>query len=662
MSAVMPGPKRRRNGARAGADQNPQIETILERIRDARNFDFRNYKRPTLHRRIERRMSDNRCRTLADYIALLDKSPAEYDALIGTMLIKVTSFFRDEETWKVLAEKILPRLLSEKRPGEEIRVWCAGCATGEEAFSVAILLAEAMGPAFHTGDVKIFGTDVDEKAIATARRAVYPGTALESAPAKLRGRYFEQEHGGWSVRKEIRRAVVFGVNNLVSDAPISRIDLLICRNVFIYLDAELQKRVLTRFHYALRRHGVILLGKSELIPFAARLFEPVDLSRRIYRKNGRRDALAGQDRLLGMLEQETVSRGSEETRAEMAATEEFHRGVLQSLRMPVIATDMDGTVLSWNPAAAAIWGRSEAEVAGKKLTALALPGLSGDLLIEKTVAVRDGRSKLEISPGVFTRPNGKGPTQLSVEVAALRNAGREITGLLYTVHDVTEVRELDAELSKATSERQIAYEQLQTINEEMQSSNEELETTNEELQTTNEELQSTNEELGTTNEELQSTNAELDATNREVATRTEEMNRLAFLQRAIIRNLSAAVVVLDVKGHIRLWNLAAERLLGVTEDEATGNVFWTLLVPALNRAVLTRLKKAMGQNQPLRAEQIDYELPTGSLGHARLTAVPIAEGGEALGSVILFEDTTRLSKVSAELAELKSGKGRAGRK
>src|SRR5437016_6657606 len=262
------------------------VEQILERIRATRSFDFRNYKRPTLHRRIERRMAERRCKTAAEYLVLLDRDPAEYDALIASMLIKVTGFFRDSETWTLLSEKVIPQLLSEKRPGEELRVWCAASATGEEAFSVAILLATAMGPAFQNQEVKIFGTDADEKSVAFARRGVYSREQVKPLPTDLLKTWFVEEPTGWSVRKDIRRSVVFGVNNLVSDAPISRLDLLVCRNVFIYLDATLQKRVLTRFHYALRRNGLLLLGKSELIPFAARIYEPVDVRRRIYRKNG----------------------------------------------------------------------------------------------------------------------------------------------------------------------------------------------------------------------------------------------------------------------------------------------------------------------------------------------------------------------------------------
>jgi two-component system CheB/CheR fusion protein len=335
------------------------IEAVLERIREASNFDFRNYKRATLRRRIERRMVDRRKLDVEEYLALLDAEPAEYDALLRSMLIKVTSFFRDPEVWDVLSKKTIPQLLAEKRPGEEIRIWCAGCATGEEAFSIAILMAEAMGPAFSNQDIKIFGTDVDEKAIASARRGVYRKEQLERVPKQMLRDWFVEEAGGYSVRKEIRRCVVFGINNLVSDAPISRLDLLLCRNVFIYLDNQLQKRVLTRFHYALRRNGILVLGKSELIPFAAKIYEPLDLARRVYRKDGRGNTTVQQERLVGLLEQESVARGGDEA-AELGVTELFHRDVVQSLRTPVLVTGLDGTIMLWNAASAALWGRARA--------------------------------------------------------------------------------------------------------------------------------------------------------------------------------------------------------------------------------------------------------------------------------------------------------------
>jgi two-component system CheB/CheR fusion protein len=308
-----------------------------------------------------------------------------------------------------------------------------------------------------------------------------------------------------------------------------------------------------------------------------------------------------------------------------------------------------------------MWGRTEADVVGKKLAALGLPGLSGEVLVERTAAVREGRSPREQATGTISQP-GRPPVQLQVTVMPLRPAGKqEIQGLVYVAQDVTATGELRSELQRVNTERQNAVEELQTVNEELQSSNEELETTNEELQsaneelqTTNEELQSTNEELETTNEELQSTNAELDATNRELASRTDEMGRLAFLQRTIIRSLSTAVIVVDPKGRISEWNLAAERLLGVSEQEAVGQNLWTLHVPSLSRAFVARLRKAVSANQSIRGEEVEYELPNGTPGHATMTAVPIVDDGNSRGSVIFFEDSTRLRSLNSELIKLKA--------
>ncbi|HEX9288332.1 MAG TPA: CheR family methyltransferase [Anaeromyxobacteraceae bacterium] len=631
------------------------LEDILEKIRGARNFDFRNYKRATLQRRIERRMSERRCRSMSEYAELLDRAPEEYDALVSRMLIKVTSFFRDAETWDLIARKVLPPLIKKKQAGEELRIWSVGCATGEEAYSVAILVAEALGPAAATANVKVFGTDVDEAAVAMARRGIYPRAAVEDLPKDRLARWFTQVPEGWAVKKDIRRMVVFGVNNLVSDAPISRLDLLLCRNVFIYLDARLQKRVLSRFHYALRPDGVLVLGKSELIPFAANVFEPIDLQRRVYRRgstNGRE--LLDEERLAGLLEQEDVSRAVRQTRDDLSALGQFHRELLDAVPYPVLATTVDGAVSFWNAAAARLWKRTAADVHGKRITALGLPGLAGDLLVEKTAQVREGKADRRSAEGTIDRGDGE-PVTLSVDVTPLRDAGNEVVGLLYVGQDVTALRRMDETLRAAREERDRSVEDLRTATEEMQSSNEELETTNEELQsaneelqTTNEELQSANEELETTNEELQSTNAELDATNRELAHRTEELNFLSFHQRTIIRSLSAAVAVLDPQGRITVWNLAAERLLGLTEAEAVGQLLWTLRVPILARALMKEIRKKLLKQLALRVEDIQYERPGGGRGHAALSAVPLVEDQRALGSVIIVEDTTRAVLLAEE--------------
>ncbi|HET7826123.1 MAG TPA: protein-glutamate O-methyltransferase CheR, partial [Anaeromyxobacter sp.] len=311
-----------------------QLEQVIDRIRRARNFDFHNYKRATIQRRVERRMSDRQCGTMTEYVALLDRSPEEYDALLASLFIKVTSFFRDEETWDLLANKVLPDLVTGKSPGDQIRIWSAGCATGEEVYSAAMLLAELLGPKIQNYQVKVFGTDVDEGAIAHARHGFYSAKAVAELSKERLSRFFTRVPGGYSVSKDLRRLVVFGVNNLVSDAPISHLDLLLCRNVFIYVDAALQKRVLSRFHYALRHGGALVLGKSELIPFAAKIFEPIDPSRRVYRR-GARGASTNVDGLLGQLEQEEVARAVRQGREELAGgNADLNRDALQSMPLP----------------------------------------------------------------------------------------------------------------------------------------------------------------------------------------------------------------------------------------------------------------------------------------------------------------------------------------
>jgi two-component system CheB/CheR fusion protein len=316
----------------------------------------------------------------------------------------------------------------------------------------------------------------------------------------------------------------------------------------------------------------------------------------------------------------------------------------------VIATATDGTVLVWNAAAGRLWGRTENDVVGKKVQTLGLPGLSGDLLIDKTAALREGRSEVERGATTLrSAPDGR-DLQLAVEVVPMKHRNGETAGLLYSVQDVTAFRELLQEL-------QTSNEELQSSNEELETTNEELQSANEELQTTNEELQSTNEELETTNEELQSTNAELDATNRELAHRTEEMNAGGYVQRAVIRSLNSAVVVLDERGRVKAWNLAAERLLGIPEDEAVGQLLWTLHIPALPRSELQRIRKSLSQNTAVRGDHVAYELPNGSRGQAQVSAVPLVDGGTTLGSVIILEDATRMATLAAEVTALKAQNG-----
>jgi two-component system CheB/CheR fusion protein len=263
---------------------DPTFEALLVYIKESRGFDFTGYKRSSVMRRVTRRMNQVGIADYHDYLDYLQVHPDEFTTLFNTILINVTGFFRDAEAWEHLAGEIVPQLIESKPAGEPVRIWSAGCASGEEAYTLAMMLAELMGVDAFRDRVKIYATDVDEEQLNEARQASYTEQQIEAVPAGLRERYFEGNNGRHTFRKDLRRSVIFGRNDLVQDAPISRIDLLVCRNTLMYFNAETQSRILTRFHFALADGGVLFLGKAEMLLSHGNLFSPADLKRRIFRR------------------------------------------------------------------------------------------------------------------------------------------------------------------------------------------------------------------------------------------------------------------------------------------------------------------------------------------------------------------------------------------
>ena len=280
------------------------FEALLQFLKRTRGFDFTGYKRQSLERRFRRRMDALELKSFGDYLDYLEVHPDEYDALFDTILINVTDFFRDPAAWRHLSEEALPAMLEDLAVDEPIRVWSAGCATGQEPCTIAMALCEALGQQAYRRRVKIYATDIDEEALNVARAASYDAHAVESVPPELRERYFERTDQRYTFRADLRRNVIYGRNNLVHDAPISRLDLLVCRNTLMYLTAETQAHILRHFHFALRPTGVLMLGKSELMISHRELFGAVDLKQRIFRK------LAGgrslQARVAGLAEGERI--------------------------------------------------------------------------------------------------------------------------------------------------------------------------------------------------------------------------------------------------------------------------------------------------------------------------------------------------------------------
>jgi two-component system CheB/CheR fusion protein len=265
-------------------EEKPGFEALLEHLTRYRGIDFGGYKQPSLIRRVVSRMRVAGVGDCVDYLAYLDGHPAEYTALFDSILINVTGFFRDDAAWGYVRESLLPQLLASKPTGEPVRVWSAGCASGEEVCTLAMLFAEVVGLEAYCRRVKIYATDVDEEALGQARQGVYNDQDMESIPAALRKRYFETIGTRHVFRPELRRAIVFGRQDMLRDAPISRVDLLVCRNTLMYFDTEAQRRILARFHVALAETGHLFLGKAELIPAHTHLFRPVNLKHHIFQR------------------------------------------------------------------------------------------------------------------------------------------------------------------------------------------------------------------------------------------------------------------------------------------------------------------------------------------------------------------------------------------
>ena len=260
------------------------LEDLLTFIRDSRGFDFTGYKRSSLARRIRKRMHEAGSADFVDYRDRLESSAEEFGLLFNTILINVTGFFRDTETWTFLQREVMPELLADVDGEREIRVWSAGCASGEEAYSLALAFSAALGVEETAKQVKIYGTDIDDEALRDARIGLYSAKNLEGLPAEMRDKYFEQNGTQFSFRPDLRRRVIFGRHDITRDAPISRLDLLVCRNTLMYFNVETQSQVIDRFHFALREGGYLFLGKAEMLLSDGERFEVVSMRQRIFRR------------------------------------------------------------------------------------------------------------------------------------------------------------------------------------------------------------------------------------------------------------------------------------------------------------------------------------------------------------------------------------------
>ncbi|HYN59012.1 MAG TPA: chemotaxis protein CheB [Rubrivivax sp.] len=535
---------------------------ILMLLRSATGHDFSQYKKSTLARRIERRMAQQGIEDAEVYARFLKEQPAELHVLFRELLINVTSFFRDPLAFVALKTEVLLALLADKPENYVLRAWVAGCATGEEAYSIAMLLRELMDEARQHFKVQLYSTDLDDDAIVKARAGLYPpNIAQDVTPERLR-RFFTKEDSGYRVNKEIREMVVFAVQSVIKDPPFTRLDLLACRNLLIYLEPELQNRMIPAFHYALKPGGVLFLSPSESIGGHTELFEPIDRKWKLYRAKpsaasirtvlGSGLSWAGRS---GLSAPSPLQRPAEPHYAELAK-----RTLLQSFAPAAVVTDLQGNILYVHGETGKFLRPAPGQPTHNVIE-MAREGLQlalrevlrhacdeGRPAQSRTLSVRTEGRDQALSLGVRSLPDPDASHRVLLisfqelaGTAAAKPTRRPRSG---STAEAQRIVELERELAYAT-------ESMKAMLEEQQASNEELKSTNEELQSTNEELQSTNEELETSKEELQSVNEELVTVNAELQAKIEQMAGMQDDMKNLLDNIRIGTIFLDRKLLIR---------------------------------------------------------------------------------------------------------------
>ena len=556
------------------------LEKIVILLRARTGHDFSLYKRNTLYRRIERRMGIHRIGKMVSYVRYLQENPQELDLLFKELLIGVTNFFRDPPSWEQLRTQAIPALLASRPSGQALRVWVPGCSTGEEAYSMAITLKEAVEQAVPKENftVQIFATDLDRDAIDKARQGLYPHSiATDVSPERLK-RFFIKEERGYRVRKEIREMVIFAPQNLIMDPPFTKLDILSCRNLLIYLTPAVQKKLMPLFHYSLNPGGILFLGSAETIGGATNLFVPLSGKSRLFRRpeSAARpepiefpSSFSTGASVLSVKAPELKPAGSLQTLADQL--------VLQRYAPPTVLANDKGDICYISGRT----GKYLEPAAGKanwNIFAMARDGLRYELTGAFQKALR--QKECVTLRGLKVGTNG-GTQYVDVTVQQLDEPG-SLHGLVMIVFTDTVAAPViteaatrapkshvrSARVAELEQELQQVHAEARTIREEMQTAQEEFRSTNEELQSTNEELQSTNEELTTSKEEMQSLNEELQTVNAELQGKVDELSRVSNDMKNLLNSTDIATLFLDTDLNVRRFTPQATKIIKLIPSDA----------------------------------------------------------------------------------------------
>ena len=580
---------------RSATQSTPLNDNALKKIfillRAQTSHDFSQYKPSTICRRIERRMAVHQIDSTDAYVKYLQQTPVEIEALFRDLLIGVTNFFRDPEAFEALESLVIPKLFEGKPPGAVIRAWSTGCSTGEEAYSLAILLHEQSEKLKQNYKLQVFASDIDSRAIAVARAGVYPASVNTNISPERLARFFTAEPDGsaYRIHKNIRDILVFSEHDVIKDPPFSKLDLICCRNLLIYFDSDLQKKLITLFHYALQPHGMLFLGTSETIGELANLYSVIDRKSKVYQRNedfqGERRAALGRFLPPQMLKDadQPVFVGKMQHPAKLSLRELTEQTLLQQLAPVAALVNSHGDILYLHGRAGMFLEPSPGDAGINNILKMAREGLRRDLTtaLHKTTNTKERTQCL----GLRVKTNGHySLVNFSVCPVVAGSAGALESPLFLVTLEValtphtqpnavmalpagssgdTPPDDVNAKIAELNEELQVKEEYLHAANEELETSNEELKSSNEEMQSVNEELQSTNEELETSKEEMQSINEELSTVNTELQTKVTDLSRANNDMNNLLAGTGIGTIFVDFNLRILRFTPEAMRIINL---------------------------------------------------------------------------------------------------
>lgn len=636
------------------ADHLAQIATLL---RTRTGHDFSGYKDKTVTRRIQRRMQVLQIDEVPDFIERLRRDPQEVEALLQDLLIGVTSFFRDPAAFEALEKEVIPKLFAGKGPDDTVRVWVPGCSTGEEAYSIAMLLREHAPKVQGSPRLQIFASDIDEEALQVARIGRFPSTTVRDISPERLERHFVREDGSYRIASDLREICLFSAHNLLRDAPFSKLDLLTCRNLLIYLTPELQNRLIPLFHYALNESGFLFLGTSENVTRHSRLFATIDKAHRLFKRRPLHERRLPEFPLTtpdgGRRRPAPANRPAVQHEPLQALAE---RQLLDRYAPAYVVINSEGDLLHGSGRTGKYLELS-AGVPRMDVFSMARHGLRPDLRAALHKAITSGSPAVQRNVVVGTN-GGRQTLDLAVHpIKASSNAEplfmivfQDVGGIKGGVEEAPEIAEEleNASLRQLEAELRATRERLQTTTEELESSNEELKSGNEELSSMNEELQSANEELETSKEELQSINEELQTVNAELNARVEELSRANSDIANLLESTQIATVFLDRNLAVKSFTPAAKDLFRLVESD-TGRPITHVRARFQSDTVQEDAERVLRT-----LSTIERQVESGD-NEARyiMRMMPYRTVDNVIGGVVItFVDVTRRSADEARISEL----------